>query len=129
MAKDIFKVKYIPTGHTYDFTKKECDRLVKSEPHNFQVLDKDYKLPTAEDAPSSIQSKVLGLEPDVKKEESKKEEQKEDSKEDVKEETKEEDKTETKEEVKEEVKEETPQKETKTTKKASKKATAKKTNK
>lgn len=41
--KNFFKVKNLTTGLIFNMSKEICDRLIKDEPNNFKVIDKDYK--------------------------------------------------------------------------------------
>lgn len=40
--KNVFKIKYIPTGFTFELAKERCDELLKNEPQNWEIEDKDY---------------------------------------------------------------------------------------
>lgn len=46
--KKFFKVKNLTTGLIFEMSKEICDKLVKDEPDNFKVIDKDYKKTTQE---------------------------------------------------------------------------------
>jgi hypothetical protein len=48
MAKDIkyIEVKYIPTGIVFNLPETDVIDTIKSDRGNFEVLDKDFKMPT-----------------------------------------------------------------------------------
>ena len=43
-----YNIKNKQTGYIFNMSKTDCDRLVKEEPYNFEVVDKDYISPIQE---------------------------------------------------------------------------------
>lgn len=40
-----YNIKNKQTGYVFNMSKTDCDRLVRDEPYNFEVVDKDYVSP------------------------------------------------------------------------------------
>jgi len=56
---EAYNIKYIPTGNIFLLPKEECDRLMQSEPFNFQVVDENYKKPELEEKSSIMQQVII----------------------------------------------------------------------
>lgn len=44
-----YNIKNKQTGYIFNMSKADCDRLVREEPYNFEVVDKDYVSPLQEE--------------------------------------------------------------------------------
>ena len=57
--KTHYAVKNKVTGYTYKLPKEDVDRLVVDEPHNFEVIDKDYVKPVTEIADKTVYTQII----------------------------------------------------------------------
>lgn len=61
--KQFYDVKNKATGKIFNLSKEICDRLVKEEPYNFEVIDKDYVPPKTENKEETTTYNKVVVEP------------------------------------------------------------------